>query len=128
MIGKLQYQKLDNTTYKITDKDDKSYGVFSMWRVPEQQTQYVKNMDLVIHQDVADEIWQSGKFSGFLKIFRFVFDSVLEITENEKLKRCKIYSDDALVKVVYRKFADNLDAEKFDVKLYKNWIDIRFLK
>lgn len=127
-MAKFNYVKLNNSSwYNVVDAKtgEIEYAIFSLLDVPHVPSpKYCKHMDLHLREDLTSKIVSEGKVSLLLDIYLFVFNAVLEIShQQKKVKLCKIYSDDALTSLVYEKFANRL-GDQYDVKFYKNWIEI----
>lgn len=124
---KFQYRQLeDSSNYLVFDKD-REYATFRLIDAPFLKPEPgCKNMELKVHEEVAWEI-NSSNIALLIAIFRFVFDSVLEITHELKGYRlCKMYSDDAVIGLAYRGFASHPSIKKsYDVKIYRGWVEIR---
>jgi hypothetical protein len=53
------------------------------------------------------------------------FNALIEIThDGEKMKTCKIHSNDRFIALVYQNFAQKLEKELYDVKCYQDWVEI----
>ena len=130
IMAKFKYTQLgDSAWHSVTGvgKDGNvEYAIFSLVDAPFcKPAAACKHMELHIRENISLEIIEKGNFGFLLNIYRFVFSTVLEITHELKgVKLCKIYSDDALTKMVYKKFADGL-GDNYTVKSYRNWIEIR---
>jgi hypothetical protein len=127
---KFEHKQLSDTVYEVFDAADekkRSYATFRLMDVPfhTKPPRYCKNMEVNIFQEVVGEIFERKDFLLLLKIYRFVFNSVLKITYEKKgAKMCKLYSDEISLAAIYRDFARELERQGYKVKMYRNWVEI----
>lgn len=125
MAQGLQYKKISKDTYLIYKGGDE-YGIFRLIPVVPPNPTFCKHMELLIYQNAAEKIINDGDLKLLLRIYRFVFDSVLKITHELKgAELCKLYSDNRLLSMVYRDFSQNLSKKHYEVKIYGNWIEVK---
>lgn len=129
MTVKFQYHALgdDGIWYRVKDANDVEYAVFSLIDAPKTAPRTCKHMNINILPHIAEEIVENGNVGLLLRVYTFVFNAVLEIThELRGVKLCKIYSDNELTAMVYKKFASNLSTKfEYEVKFYGRWIEIK---
>jgi hypothetical protein len=127
---KFEHKQLSDTVYEVFDAADekkRSYANFRLMDAPPQVKTpiYCKHTQVNIFQEVVDEIFQQRNFALLLRIYRFIFNSVLEITyEKKRAKMCKLYSDEISLAAIYRDFARELERQGYKVKMYRNWVEI----
>ena len=126
----LKYKRFDETSdwYVIKDEDDNEYAVFSLTRVPTGAavSTHTKHMQLLISEEPATDIIERDNFALLIKLCKFCFDSVLEITHTEGMNKCKIRAQDDMVLSIYSAFAKALETgdTSYTVTNYRQWIVI----
>jgi len=117
-----QNKGYDGDFYLIVD-GDKELGSFRLKDLGKPD--YCKHMDLTIYQETTEEIVNRGNFPLLLRIYRFVFNSVLKITHEEKgFNLCKLYSQSDLLGMIYHKFANELNKRDYVIKRSGNLVEI----
>ena len=120
----LKYQQIKEHLYSVSD-GKRDCAVFLLIEASVHPS-FCKQLELTIHQNILDEVREKGNFALLLRIYRFVFNSALEITHEKKgLQLCKLYSRGDVAILVYRQFAAKLNRDHYDVKWYGAWIEIR---
>lgn len=111
--------------YYLIKENGQPRAVFMMTEKPG----YSKHLIAWLHvfSDTLEYADALEKTAGWLlKLYYYVFKSVLEITEREVTDSnfCRIHADFYTLRQVYPGFADKLEEKGYRVKKYKGWIEI----
>lgn len=81
---------------------------------------YSKNLDIKFAPTVRNER------ENIADIVIFIYNSILEICENQAIKRIKIHTHDPLMEFIFQELSNNYQKENLikSVKKYGKWVEI----
>lgn len=114
--------------YKVT-KNNKLVAIFEIINVLDVYNKTLK-IDIFPKNIKSDGVSPKDILNS-VRIYRFIFHSILEITENEKLEKFKIHSQEKITALIFTDFAKILKEDfqdKYQVRFYRNWVEVLIVK
>ena len=109
--------------YAVKDKDQSNIAIFQVISV---LGKYNKTLTVYFHPQEAEKVRTLGGINEVAKLLEFIFNSLIKISTNESMKKCKIHAKDDVLLLLFSIFATNMLENELckELKIYGKWIEV----